>query len=119
MGPFKLARATRPGTPTRLADGLGLESTLVVSDLRPEGRLSPAEWFPRSRAESARLGYQLLFYRFPVFLQEFRPQPVETAKTVHEGWATGIVTVTGDSQSALRGLRHDNNVGAGLKPAPQ
>jgi hypothetical protein len=35
-GPFKLGQGSGLGLPTRLADGLGLESTLVsIRDLRP------------------------------------------------------------------------------------
>ena len=35
-GPFKFGQGYNLGLPTRLADGLGLESTLVwMSDLRP------------------------------------------------------------------------------------
>ena len=45
--------------------------------------------------------------RYDVF-SSIRPQPLETAKIVQEGWTTGIVTVLGDSQGDLRGLQQDN-----------
>jgi hypothetical protein len=67
--PFKSARATHSGRPTRLADGLELESTPTrngeSSPRQPRSRWRVRlQWFPRFRTCRAELGYTFCNYTF-------------------------------------------------------
>src|SRR5437870_343138 len=65
--PFNRAAAPCRSLPTRLADGLGLESTPVrLADLRP--RAAPdgsPRWFPRSRAGRGGIRHTLMGIVYP------------------------------------------------------
>lgn len=56
--PFQSLRDTRPEPPTRLADGLGLESAPTRNgESAPRRPRLRTRWVPRSRKQVAGLGY--------------------------------------------------------------